>query len=94
MRAFTGENLNMRVFTGVVPSIELLVQPLCIILEFCTSATAARGPFRVQPVWKREFWAGKLDMVTPGLAQARIASIKPPTPRMLIYPFHVVGQDM
>ena len=30
------------------------------------------------------FWAGKLDMVTPGLAQARIASIKPPTPRMLI----------
>jgi len=30
------------------------------------------------------FWAGKLDMVTIGLAQARIASIKPPTPRMLI----------
>jgi hypothetical protein len=28
--------------------------------------------------------AGKLDMVTVGLAQARIASIKPPTPRMLI----------
>jgi hypothetical protein len=38
----------------------------------------------VQPVWKREFWAGKLDMVTLGLAQARIASIKSPTPRMLI----------
>ena len=30
------------------------------------------------------FLAGKIDMVTPGLAQARIASIKPPTPRMLI----------
>ena len=30
------------------------------------------------------FWADKFDMVTPGLAQARIASIKPPTPRMLI----------
>jgi hypothetical protein len=27
-RAFTGENLNIRVFTGVVPSIELLVQLL------------------------------------------------------------------
>jgi len=28
VRAFTGENLNIRVFTGVVPSIELLVQLL------------------------------------------------------------------
>jgi hypothetical protein len=53
-----GQNLNIRVFTGVVPSIELLVQLLpranefvtvrCIILDFCTSATAARGPFRGQ----------------------------------------------
>jgi hypothetical protein len=41
-------------------------------------------PVWVQPVWKREFWAAKLDMVTLGLAQGRIASIKPPTPRMLI----------
>jgi hypothetical protein len=37
-----------------------------------------------QTVWKREFWAGKLDIVELGLAQARIASIKPSTPRMLI----------
>ena len=28
MRTFTGENLNIRVFTGIVPSIELLVQLL------------------------------------------------------------------
>jgi hypothetical protein len=28
VRAFAGENLNIRVFTGVVPSIEQLVQLL------------------------------------------------------------------
>ena len=56
------------------------------------SRQASEGVNRLHPTnslrgpWER-IWAGKLDMVTPGLAQARIASIKPPTPRMLITRF-------
>jgi hypothetical protein len=52
MRAFMGESLNIRVFTGIVPGQAVGSAPLhqqmssrqsgAQILDFCTSATAAR----------------------------------------------------
>jgi hypothetical protein len=42
VRAFTGENLNIRVFSSS-PRANEFVTVRCIILDFCTSDTAARG---------------------------------------------------
>jgi hypothetical protein len=88
-RTITGEAVHMfrKLDTAMALQLGVAFQ---LLLERCVRQSPHSAVARLDVRFgsslcgNGSFWAGKFGMVTPCLAQARIAFVKPPTPRMLI----------